>query len=128
MNRFHEDSELYNELASANFQGDRWQAFAYALAQYGHAVVKAWLVTGEMFVRCKRKGCYPGPAPGWWSEEDRDALANETVATALVSFRNDALIGGRWSPEGGASLKTYFIGSCVLAFPNVFRTWSLIGN
>ncbi len=57
------------------------------------------------------------------SFDDRLQLALETVAEALVFFRDHVLCGQRWSHAGGASLTTYFIGSCLFAFPNVFRRW-----
>src|SRR5262249_8550976 len=38
-------------------------------------------------------------------------------------FVRDALIEGSWSPEGGASLTTYFVGACLAVFPNAFRRW-----
>jgi RNA polymerase sigma factor (sigma-70 family) len=47
----------------------------------------------------------------------------ETVAVALREFRERALVRRLWSPDGGASLKTYFIGTCLFVFPNVFRAW-----
>ncbi|MFK0244640.1 hypothetical protein ACIQUM_08075 [Amycolatopsis azurea] len=34
-----------------------------------------------------------------------------------------ALVADRWKPEKGASPRTYFLGGCVLAFPNVLRHW-----
>ena len=45
------------------------------------------------------------------------------VADALVYFREHALVQGGWSPTGGASLTTFFVGACVQVFPNVFRAW-----
>ena len=30
---------------------------------------------------------------------------------------------GRWSPEGGASLATFFVGQCITRFPNLYRVW-----
>ena len=53
--------------------------------------------------------------------EVREELANMTVAVALPRFREHALIGGGWRYEGGAGLATYFMGSCLYAFPNEFR-------
>ena len=30
---------------------------------------------------------------------------------------------GKWDPRKGASLTTYFIGQCMIQFPNVYRRW-----
>jgi DNA-directed RNA polymerase specialized sigma24 family protein len=47
---------------------------------------------------------------------------------ALPRFRERALEGGGWRPEGGASLATYFMGTCVDVFPNEFRRWRAQGQ
>ncbi|MGH3975169.1 MAG: hypothetical protein ACRDS9_17845, partial [Pseudonocardiaceae bacterium] len=117
------DLELHNELALADFRGPDWDRYAWELACYGYAVMMAWLETGEMFGQCAAKGCNLGPPSLEWTIDDRAGLANETVALAVHNFRRQALIEGKWTPHGGASLKTYFIGACIFAFPNVYRKW-----
>jgi hypothetical protein len=117
------DLEIRNELALAGFRGPGWDKYAWELARYGYAVVMAWLKTGEMFRQCKAKGCNLGPPPLEWTGDDRAGLANETVALAVNSFKQQALIEGKWTPGGGATLKTYFIGGCIFAFPNPYRKW-----
>ncbi len=117
------DLELHNELASADFRGPGWDRYAWELACYGYAVMMAWLETGAMFSQCAAKGCNLGSPPSEWTIDDRAGLANETVALAVNNFRQRALIGGKWTPHGGATLKTYFIGACIFAFPNVYRKW-----
>jgi len=117
------DLELRNELAHAGFTGPVWERFANELARYGHAVMMAWLWTNEIFVQCQARNCSPGPAPPSWTYEDRMSLANDTVTHAIGKFRDRALIAGKWNIAGGASLKTYFIGACVYAFPNYYRKW-----
>jgi DNA-directed RNA polymerase specialized sigma24 family protein len=117
------DVELHNELALADFRGPGWDRYAWELACYGYAVMMAWLETGEIFSQCAAKSCNLGSPPLEWTSDDRAELANEAVALAVSNFRRQALIGGKWTPHGGASLKTYFIGACVFAFPNVYRKW-----
>jgi hypothetical protein len=117
------DLELRNELARAGFCGPGWDRYAWELARYGYAVMMAWLETGEMFNRCAAKGCNLGSPKLEWSLDDRVGLANETVALAVNNFRKHALIKGKWTPNGGVSLKTYFVGACIFAFPNVYRKW-----
>lgn len=117
------DMEICNELALAGFRGPGWDRYALELARYGYAVMMAWLKSGEMFSQCKAKGCNLGPPPLEWTVDDRAELANETVALAVNSFKQQALIEGRWDPDEGAALKTYFIGSCIFAFPNLYRKW-----
>ena len=43
---------------------------------------------------------------------------------AVEKFRDTVLATGRWNPDGGASLKTFFIGQCLFRFPNpYYRSW-----
>lgn len=44
-----------------------------------------------------------------------------TVARALPVFRERALRQGEWRPGKGASLTTYFVGTCTYEFPNEYR-------
>jgi DNA-directed RNA polymerase specialized sigma24 family protein len=118
-----QDAKLRHELYQDGFQGPNWDRFADELVKYGHAVVGSWLQTHKMWKECKKKGRYPGPPPLSWNEEDRDELANETIAWALIVFHDEGMQRERWKPEHGASLQTYFIGACVLVFPNVYRKW-----
>lgn len=117
------DITLLTELAAAGFGGRLWRQVSHELACYGHAVVVAWLWTNEMFAQCKHKGCYPGPPPVSWQDDDVQSLANDTVTRAISDFHRRALVLGGWNQHGGASLKTYFVGSCVFAFPNFYRKW-----
>jgi hypothetical protein len=117
------DVQLRDTLAQAGFTGRVWDRFAEELGRYGYAVMMAWLATGELFAQCKSRNCWPGGAPLWWEEDDRKGLANEIVAVAVKNFRQKGLIGGGWDSTRGASLKTYFIGACVYAFPNLYRDW-----
>jgi RNA polymerase sigma factor (sigma-70 family) len=121
--RLQGDQELRDALARDGFTGRRWDRFTGELAGYGLAVMTAWLYSGEIFAQCKKKNCSPGPAPLDWTAEDRQDLADDTVVQAIINFQRHALVERRWRIEGGASLKTYFIGSCVFAFPNYYRKW-----
>lgn len=58
------------------------------------------------------------------SEAERDALSIDVISRAVVHFRKKAIIEQKWSPTGKASLRTWFIGSCALAFPRAYERWS----
>ena len=116
-----EDGRLRADLARLDFTGARYTRFAEELAAYGIAVCRAWLLTGEMFRQCRRRGFRLGDRPDGWELHEAESLAGETVAQALRSFRDKGLRGGGWREDSGASLKTYFIGACVFAFRNVYR-------
>jgi DNA-directed RNA polymerase specialized sigma24 family protein len=56
------------------------------------------------------------------SEEEAEQLTEEVLADALLGFQ-ELLRQGRWSQEGGASLRTFFVGQCITRFPNLYRIW-----
>ena len=120
------DKELRDELASAGFTGPKYQAFQEELARYGMSVLSAWMYTGYIFQLTAARGFALHPTEQELEElhrkpEIRDEHAVMTVALALARFREQALAGGGWRPEGGANLATYFMGACLYVFPNEFR-------
>ncbi|MFD7078439.1 RNA polymerase sigma factor [Nocardioides sp. NPDC059952] len=118
------DLDVLTDLALVKFQGELWDRFADALARYGYAVIWNWTVRNLIFERCKTKGF--GGLPQLErpiTDEEAQELANETVAKALRHFRSDVLMKHKWDHRKGASLRTYFIGQCIIRFPNIYRTW-----
>jgi hypothetical protein len=108
----------------SGYEGPHWRRFADVLAGYGVQVIRSWVVNGKIFLRCREKGI----GLNWGlkrTADDAQELANETVARAVVAFREKVLIPRCWTPEKGASLKTFFVGQCVFQFPNVYRAWEV---
>ncbi|MGW5049770.1 hypothetical protein [Actinokineospora sp. NPDC004072] len=124
------DASLVDRLRRDGFRGPAYEIFTVVLTGYGLPVTRAWIRRGQIFRLVADRG-RPVRSPdgvrahlaGPAGDDDRQELALETVAAALRSFREHALVPGLWSPAGGASLTTFFAGSCVLEFPNVFRAW-----
>lgn len=121
------DRALYERLAQRGFSGPEYEIFRMELASYSLPVIRSWLRTGLIFSYCARQG-----RPIVVSDYDRHdledvderiGLANETVARALNLFHDLATSGSGWSHEGGAAITTYFVGTCVKTFPNIFRNW-----
>lgn len=126
LQRLAADYDLVTSLALRGFQGTEYDYFVHVLAKYGMAVMRAWMHRGLIFARCRDRGFggLPSPAPGTFDDPVTvDELANETVAQALVHFRSDVLLQGRWDYRRGASLKTFFIGQCLIQFANAYRRW-----
>ena len=122
--RFQGDTDLYNRLASAGFRGRDWDKFADVLVEYGLAVLKAWISTAVIERHVwERTGIRLQAPPVQLSSEDAEDLSASTVAGALFRFRNRVLCAGLWTPNGGASLSTYWIGYCILRYPDVYRPW-----
>jgi RNA polymerase sigma factor (sigma-70 family) len=125
LDRLLADAKLIDRLQWSGFAGAEYDRFAEELARYGVAVLRKWLYTGEIFGRLKDKGFGPVPplpATGW-DADDRDMLVNDTVVLALRKFREQVLLRHRWDPDRGATLKTFFIGQCLMRFPNFYRGW-----
>lgn len=117
------DADLFDLLAEVKFEGPDYRRFEEELASYGLAVTRAWIATGKMFAACLRQGFPIGPRPQHIDQDDIDSLAADTVFKALEIFRIKAQSGDGWRPDGGASLKTYFINGCVFAFLNQYQSW-----
>lgn len=78
--------------------------------------------------RCPRRAAGEGPAvratTNGIPRADALELAEDTVADAIVHFRDHVLKRGHWNPAKGASLTTFFIGNCLMfQFPNLYRKW-----
>lgn len=117
----HADLELRDRLQAAGCTGPTWEYIATELGRYGWSVMSAWLRTGTITPKCQTMG-RPIRLPDNWTVEDREDLVAVAVASGLEIFRQ-ALLDDRWKPERGASLRTYFLGGCILSFPNALRRW-----
>lgn len=124
--RLDADAALLTTLELARFEGKEWNRFAEALAQYGYQVIRAWVATGTIYAKCRARGFGGADVaePSWGVDKaEIESLANETVALAVRGFRERVLMKGRWDPKRGATLKTFFIGQCLMRFPTAFRRW-----
>jgi DNA-directed RNA polymerase specialized sigma24 family protein len=118
------DADLVMALELGGYTGHDWNVFSRELAKYGIGVLTGWMYRGLILARCKERG-YGGLAPlGRPFEPDEIAeLAGETVAKALHHFKLDVLIPHKWDPNRRATLRTFFIGQCLLRFANIYRRW-----
>jgi hypothetical protein len=117
---------LADELAAAGYAGPVLEVTVNELAAYGIAALMAWTRTGEIARKCRARG---RPLAGAdrvtaaWSRGDRLELAVEAAARALRYFVDEVLRPGRWDYRRGATLRAYFVGACLLQFPNVYEAW-----
>jgi DNA-directed RNA polymerase specialized sigma24 family protein len=124
LRRLTADQEMLTTLQLHGLQGPTWERFADVLARYGYQVIRAWVWTRQIFPNCAQQGYgLPQPTHLRWTKEQADEVASETVAMAIRAFRTYVLREGRWSPTRGATLRTYFVGQCLMQFPNVYRRW-----
>lgn len=116
------DQEVVAILAEQQFAGRAWdEGLAPDLAHYGISVLRVWIATGMIFTHCRERNLQLAPWIQPPSREEINDLARMTVAYALKTFRQRALIGKGWDVAGGASLASWFIGCCIFAFPNLWR-------
>jgi uncharacterized protein YggL (DUF469 family) len=125
--RRRQDQAWLDEVRAADFIGPAFELYWEELMRYGMAVMLSWTRTGKIISECKKKNRpleRPERGPGRWSYTDRLELAGETVAVALKYFLEKVLKPGRWYYGGGAALRTFFVGACLLQFPNVYNRWA----
>jgi predicted DNA-binding protein (UPF0251 family) len=77
----------------------------------------------QIFFHCAKRGIGGLDRNRVIPKDEAEELAIGTVGEAIEKFRDRVLIPGKWDHTKGATLKTYFIGQCVLRFPNVYRAW-----
>lgn len=124
LDRLAQDFQWVNDLALAGFEGPQWEYFVDQLARYGIGVMRGWMRRGLIWERCKAKGMGGlTPLGRHFSDDELEELTDETVAKALRHFRDDVLMQHRWDYHRGASLRTYFIGQCLIRFANIYRRW-----
>jgi hypothetical protein len=116
------DRDLVLELSLAGYVGRPWDQFANRLAGYGFGVLGTWIRNRKIFWQCARKGIRLRTERDI-PDDEAEQLAISTVAEAINKFRDKVLVPGKWDHTKGASLQTFFIGQCVLQFPNVYRAW-----
>jgi hypothetical protein len=130
LSRLAADEDLVRFLQLSNFDvaSDEWRQFARALAEYGYAVFRAWLGTGEIVKRLSVRtvrGRAILPSPFRLDEDAVGELAAELIVRGIHSFRTNVLLKGRWQADGGASLKTFFVGHLLFLVPATYRRWRL---
>jgi hypothetical protein len=122
------EQDMVENLRAHGFAGPRYEVLKATLVAYAFPVIRAWIRRREIYqftadrgraVRCPDEDRDHLAR----DEDDRLELAVEIVAAALPFFRKHALLNGKWNPEGGASLNTFFVGACLAVFPNIFRAW-----
>jgi hypothetical protein len=127
--RLGDDTELYQRLAKQNFTGIEYELFRAELAAYALPVLRSFIRRKMIYPMCQRAH-RPASATDMAREhlardvDDRLELAGETIARGLRLFERYALHGRSWSPERGASLKTFFVGACVRSFAVAFKRWA----
>ncbi|MGO4417337.1 hypothetical protein AB4Z54_00805 [Streptomyces sp. MCAF7] len=123
------DRELYALLEREGFEGWRTERFKEELWLYGWRSLRRWMRDGSIVKRCAEKGIkfYARPEENQLLTrlaELRSELAVESVEAAVARFVEKTLPAGKWDPDKGATLRTFFIGCCLYAFRDEFKIWA----
>lgn len=119
------DAAMINYLRREDFEGPHYRQFMQTLMEYGWRILSGWSANGLIFDRVARAG-RPVPATmvtTAWADDERSQVVTDTVIKGSTLFREHGLVRGKWTPEGGASLTTYFVGAGLLAFNPVYIKW-----
>lgn len=116
------DRELHAILAANNFTGPDYTEFEAVLVDYGFAVCRAWARDGLLLTKCRERGVRgvpldPDHLMGELAPADVEELSSDIVADAIIIFREQSMVGGRWRPTGTASLRTFFVNRCLFSTP-----------
>lgn len=124
LDRLAGDADLILRLQLTRFDrsSDDWRAVASALIGYGYDVFRSWFGTGKIHAMLKQKNVHGRQALagyGLQPGEEHD-LAADLMLDVVDRFR-EKLASGAWRPDGGASLKTFFVTFCLFNIPRVFK-------
>ena len=124
---------LQLQLQAYDTSTPEWEEFASTMAAYGYSVLKGWLISGVLYRMAANhggrgvRGLSKIPETLRLGPDDAHALAADVVVVAIDQFRSKTLMHPRpekrWTPTGGASLKTFFIGRCLMEFPDTYLRW-----
>lgn len=124
------ESEILLRLQLTGFDpnSDDWRELMHALIEYGWAVFTGWGISGtlrrQVAAHNGAKGAHLIPEGLRLDPDDAAGLATELMLHVIDLFRSKVLAKGRWSQDGGASLKTYFVGWCLMHLARVYVAWN----
>jgi len=127
--RLEADRRIVEILREDGFTGPRFTKACQGWMEYSWRTMNKWMSSGNVsesiFDRSARAG---RPVPHHrrttdWTAEDRHEIATGAVIDGRALFTEYGLVRGRWSPGGGASLTTYFVGATLRSFRPVYNRW-----
>lgn len=120
------DRELFATLRAVGFTGPEWDLFAVELVRYAVDVLNGWLKNSMLgSVLAKRASAF-APSPEETEHlavatDFRDGVVDAAVGEALEKFRRKAQANKGWRPDGGASIRTWFITACLFEVINQLK-------
>ncbi|MFJ5989280.1 hypothetical protein [Lentzea sp. NPDC092896] len=125
--RIEADRRMVELLASTGFTGPRFDGVFPRLSGrmigYAYPIIRLWVREGQIFRECLRYRGHINPAAAAaaraWSDAEREEAVMDTLLRGVDFFLDYGLRKGKWDHRRGATLATYFIGSCVCCFIKV---------
>nr|WSX54162.1 sigma-70 family RNA polymerase sigma factor [Streptomyces sp. NBC_00974] len=123
------DRDLYEQLQADRFTGLGFEQLREDLWVYGWRVMRSWMRDGTVIERCRERRIFFA-APYTEVEEMmrrtdvRDEIAHECVAHAVTTFMAALPHPQSWDPDRGATMRTYFIGRCLMSFRDAYQRWA----
>ena len=124
--QLHADRRLVTAIVAEGLKGRLHRETELALFEYALPVLKYLIMTGEIASRCRRLG---RPVDSYLAtlyeltEDERESLAIDMIADAIPVFNRRVFEDRHWSPNGGATLTTYFVNACIGQFSSLYRRW-----
>ena len=115
------DERLYEALLEADFEGPLWGMVETRCAAYALTTFLPNVVSGKVWTQGRQKGLRGfGKESITVDVETANSITDEVITRALVEFRS-VLRSGRWNPDRGTKLTSWFYGQCLFQLPNVYR-------
>ncbi|MEX5633091.1 RNA polymerase sigma factor [Parafrankia sp. FMc2] len=122
------DQRLWDEILTQDVPGTALQTVEDQLFRYAWPIVLGWIRSGQILRHARLRGLHGVPEESavlrGASNDDIEDLAQETIVRAVIRLRQTARSGNGWDPAGRASLASYFVGTCLVCFVDVLRSWS----
>ncbi|MFH9800446.1 hypothetical protein [Streptomyces virginiae] len=123
------DRALYARLQQRDFTGWEMDLLREDLWLYGWKCLSAWTQDGTIIEKCGERDIV---VPSRWFEVEtlrrrgdlRDEVVHTSVERAVRIFTEQYLPAARWDPNKGATMRTYFLRTCMYAFRDAFKDWS----
>lgn len=112
----------------AEFKGPLWTTGAELLIAGAAETTKARIRSNGIFIDSAAMG-RPVAASAYGRDKlircpaDLDSLTWAITEKAWDRFSSEALAGGGWKPHRGATLESYFRGTCTQEFANAYTAW-----
>ncbi|MFI5501074.1 hypothetical protein ACIA5E_18605 [Nocardia asteroides] len=115
------DADMLELLRFLGVKGPLWDRFTEPLLDYAAQVLDVWVANRKVYQELWRLNvplCVHEDEKRRLSVDAdyREELVDNAIADAVVKLRTEILAGKGWNPTGGASLSSYFVGKCAIAF------------